>query len=135
MILVVDIDGTIALRNGREAFDWDHLDTDVPNAGVIELVRSVHNSGHQILFISGRHEKLRQPTQEWLDFHVLIPGQLLMRRNGDTRPDDVIKEEILLEYVSDLSEILAVLDDRNRVVRMWREKLNLLCLQVAEGNF
>lgn len=37
-------------------------------------------------------------------------------------------------FVVPTKEILCVLDDRNKVVKMWRE-LGLTCLQMAEGDF
>ena len=37
---------------------------------------------------------------------------------------------LLSEY-----DVAGVLDDRDQVVKMWRNELGLTCLQVAEGNF
>ena len=57
-----------------------------------------------------------------------------MRANGDYRADDVIKAEIFQEHILPRYSVAAVVDDRNRVVNMWRS-LGLICLQVAEGDF
>ena len=57
-----------------------------------------------------------------------------MRQNSDRRPDDVIKAEIYETCIEPYYNVLYVFDDRDRVVKMWREK-GLTCLQVAEGNF
>jgi len=57
-----------------------------------------------------------------------------MRSQGDTRPDEIVKREIYEEHIKPLYNVDFVLDDRNKVVKMWRS-LGLKVLQVAEGNF
>jgi hydroxymethylpyrimidine pyrophosphatase-like HAD family hydrolase len=135
MIILVDVDGTLALRNGREPFDWHLVHTDEPNSNVIQLVRLLNESGHNIIFISGRQEDLHHQTSLWIEKHVSVQGVLLMRPSGDFRSDEMVEEDLIRRHLSDFSQILFVLDDRTPVVRMWREKLGLTCLQVAEGNF
>jgi phosphoserine phosphatase len=49
------------------------------------------------------------------------------------RKDSIVKYEILQEIVKEYF-IPFVFDDRDQVVRMWREA-GLRCLQVASGNF
>ena len=60
---------------------------------------------------------------------------LLMRKDGDNRPDQIVKRELYERHVQGLYEIEGVLDDRDRVVAMWRNDLGLTCLQVAPGAF
>jgi adenylate cyclase class IV len=57
-----------------------------------------------------------------------------MRKTGDNRPDNIVKKEIFDSNIKNNYYIEFVLDDRNKVVKMWRE-LGLTCLQVADGNF
>ena len=133
MFVLVDIDGTLAIRTSREPFEWSLLDTDKVNPPVVEVVRALKISGHDIVFVTGRHEELRRATELWLLQHVAIPGELIMRPQSDSRPDDVIKEELIRARFQDFSEILLVIDDRKRVVDMWRQRLGLTCLQDADG--
>jgi hypothetical protein len=56
-----------------------------------------------------------------------------MRKTGDTRNDTIVKREILDELIKKYC-IKFVLDDRDRVVKMFRESW-IKVLQVAEGNF
>ena len=74
---------------------------------------------------------------EWLDKHGLSNRntQLFMRPAGDTRDDRIVKREIYEREIKGKYNVLWVLDDRNKVVDMWRRELGLTCLQVAEGNF
>lgn len=53
-----------------------------------------------------------------------------MRKTGDTRSDTIVKREILDELIKEYY-IEFALDDRDRVVKQWRES-GIKCLQVAE---
>jgi hypothetical protein len=59
---------------------------------------------------------------------------LKMRAAGDKRSDDIVKREIYEQKIAPWRTVVAVFDDRNKVVNMWRE-LGLLCLQVYPGDF
>ncbi len=49
-------------------------------------------------------------------------------------PDDQLKKLWLDQLFPNTDDVLCVFDDRDKVVKMWREN-GLSCLQVAEGNF
>jgi hypothetical protein len=57
-----------------------------------------------------------------------------MRGNDDNRCDSIVKEEIYNEYIKDKYNVLAVFDDRDRVVDMWR-RIGLPTYQVYYGSF
>lgn len=135
MVVISDIDGTLAVRVNRGPFEWHRLLDDQPNGSAIEVLHALHARGHEIIFISGRTEDLRTQTNLWLSRNVGLPGKLLMRRVNDNRRDDAVKAEIFMGLNLAREEVLLVLDDRDRVVKMWREKFGLRCFQVAEGNF
>lgn len=134
-VVLVDIDGTVALMAGRGPYDWDRVGDDVPNPAVIAAVRAMHAAGHGIVFCSGRDEVCRADTQAWLDLHVGVPAVgLFMRPAGDRRKDAVVKREIFDRQIRDRYHVIGVFDDRAQVVRMWRE-LGLTVFQVADGDF
>jgi hypothetical protein len=95
---------------------------------------AAHPSVSAIIAISGREEKARGITTKWLTECGVPYDELLMRADGDYRPDEVIKEEIYHQQLEHRFSIAAVIDDRDRVVRMWR-RIGLVCFQVAEGAF
>ncbi|MEU8814292.1 AAA family ATPase [Actinoplanes sp. NPDC048796] len=133
--LLVDIDGTVALMNGRGPYDWDEVGSDLPHQSVITAVRAMHAAGNAIVFCSGRDEVCRAETEAWLGLYVDVPYEaLFMRPWGDARKDWVVKQEIFEEEIRDRWRIVGVFDDRRQVVRMWRE-LGLTVFQVAEGDF
>lgn len=139
-VFLVDIDGTLALRDEsapdcRTPYEWHRVGEDLPNRPVITVVRALAAAGHRIVYVSGRSERCRAATGVWLAEHVGVPGEaLLMRRRRDNRRDDIVKKELYRRLVKPRWEVIAVLDDRDQVVRMWRD-LGLTVLQVAYGDF
>lgn len=140
--VVFDLDGTLALidhrlhyirgaRKNYEAF-FASCVYDPPNEPVCALLRQLFNhSAWDIIIVSGRSDKVRSETAQWLEDNRLCYEQLIMRREGDFRADDVIKEEILDQLLAEGREILFTIDDRQRVVDMWRRR-GITCLQCAQ---
>ena len=59
---------------------------------------------------------------------------LFMRKAGDRRDDSVIKKEMLVQLrIAGFNPVM-VFEDRDRVVKMWREN-GVRCMQVANGDF
>ena len=123
----------------RPKLNWDIFYEGCEQDPPIEPVRRIAHvlsQNYEIVIVSGRPiDKAGKQTEEWLrrNFHWPI-RHLLMRPSGDSRPDFVMKEEILDRARGGPQNIIACLDDRNQVVEMWRRK-GLLCMQVAEGDF
>jgi hypothetical protein len=89
-----------------------------------------------VWIVSGRNEQARDDTLQWLKHYGLEPDWLkFMRAHKDHRPDDEVKREWLHSLATtDRARIVAVFDDRDRVVAMWRSE-GLTCFQVAPGAF
>lgn len=138
--IIVDVDGTLALMNGRSPYDWDKVGTDLPNKPVIDLVGSYlkaqQASGREceLFIVSGRDGVCREQTEEWLQKNFNFEHKLLMRPEHDTRDDMQIKSEIYYLYIENEYDVQFVVDDRQKVVDMWRE-LGLTVFQVADGRF
>lgn len=145
---IVDIDGTITKPGERlkylqqEPKDWDSFYADCfddePHDDIVELVRNLIQGGqYEVVFCTGRRERCREKTEQWLYSYLEFrPSRetLLMRPDGDIRPDVVVKPELVVAAGIKLDEIAFVLEDRDCVVKKWRE-LGVRCLQVAEGKF
>lgn len=135
-VFLVDLDGTVALRDEtqpgvRRFFDWHRVGEDIPNPPVVAVVQAIAAAGHRIVYMSGRSEAARAGTSVWIAEHIGVAGEaLVMRRADDSRPDDVVKRELYERYIARRYTVTAVLDDRAKVVRMWRN-LGLTVLQVA----
>lgn len=132
--VLVDIDGTVALMNGRSPYDESRVDEDGPNTRVIDVVKALARDGHYIVFMSGRTAGCMDATADWLDRQGFGDYELHMRPVGDQRKDSIVKVELFDQHIRDRFNVTAVLDDRQQVVDAWRA-LGLTVLQVAEGNF
>lgn len=142
-MIICDIDGTIADIKHRLHFlsskpkNWDAFyeacDKDDCYQKIVALVRTLGDRGHPVIYVSGRRESTRNKTMAWLAARDLPFGALFMRADGDFRPDTVVKKEILDRHI-DKNLIWFVLDDRDSVVKMWRDE-GLTCLQVKEGDY
>lgn len=133
--VLVDVDGTVALLNGRNPYDETRVDEDLPNDPVIGVVRAMAAAGHRVVFMSGRTEGCRDATTSWLVRHVRVSFEgPFMRAVGDGRRDAVVKAELFDEHVRERFDVVCVLDDRRQVVEAWRS-MGLTVLQVAEGAF
>jgi len=134
--ILCDIDGTLADLRHRLHFvshgarNWDgffaaaHLDT--PIDGVRRLIQIVDRHGYEalegpaVILASGRPERLRKVTETWLVENGIGFDGLYMRPDGDTRPDHVVKAEILVQIRADGHEPFLAIDDRPSIIEVWR---------------
>ena len=147
--VIFDLDGTLADITARKELatksngklDWDvffdpsNIKLDVPNPPVVKLAQMLAEDGFTIIIFSGRSDKTEKTTRSWLSRNRVPFHKLVMRphRTMNFVPDEILKKDMLDKYV-DINDIFMVVDDRQKVVDMWRS-LGLICVQVAEGNF
>jgi predicted kinase len=132
---IVDLDGTLALaESGRSYYDWSRVDEDSPIERAIALVRLLHAAGHTIVIVTGRDAVCEAETKEWLEVWGVPYDLLIMRPEEDSRGDELIMAEIFHVQLQGKYFIAGILDDRKKVVDMWRSK-GLFVAQVAPGLF
>lgn len=146
--VIFDLDGTLALIDERRAkatkpdgkINWDvffapeNIQLDKPNWPVIESFKALQEAGFIVGIFSGRDDISREETKEWLMDHEIFPDFMRMRRNGSFTPDDKLKKLWLNDLLQEGHNIMCVFDDRDKVVKMWRDN-GITCFQVAEGQF
>ena len=154
--VIFDLDGTLAnievrrklakQRNGK--MDWEIFFSDKlialddPNMPVIMMAQALTAMGYKIAIFSGRSVSSILTTKRWLAEHDVKFDILKMRPTNHPfkfMPDEKLKlgwfEEVFIEPEDmDESQVVCVFDDRDKVVKMWRE-IGLTCMQVAPGNF
>ena len=132
-------------------FDADNIKLDEPNIPVIKMAQTFHKDGFKIVIFSGRNDRSWDATVEWL-WDNKVPWDLLVMRpdkfkdkswpiannnpaTPDLRfmPDEILKKKMLDTFV-DINDVFLVVDDRDKVVKMWRD-LGLNTFQVAPGDF
>lgn len=133
--ILVDIDGTLAHMNGRSPYDPTLYHTDSFDHIVAAVAESYATDMRSwMIVMSGRDETHRAETEQWLAKHNFKYDMLYMRPAGDNRNDAIVKDELFEKHIAGKFNVDFVLDDRDRVVKMWRAK-GLKVLQVADGNF
>lgn len=134
--VIFDIDGTLALTDPgeRDMYRWDQAENDTLNYPLAQLLEVLSNSGYTIIILSGRSEEGKEILDKWLDSHRVKYAHLYMREKDNFEKDFLFKERILKTKILPKYEVLAVFDDRDSVVDMWRRN-GLLCLQVNRGDF
>lgn len=132
--ILCDIDGTIAIRGDRGPHDLSLVVEDAPRPNTQRLLQCLETNFY-VVYLSGRQELCRGATKYWLAAHH-FPNYhgLFMRKDGDNRADEIIKAELYDLHIEPKYQVMAILDDRDKVVKMWRQK-GLLCLQVDYGDF
>lgn len=145
--VIVDIDGTIADLSHRLHLigtgkpDWEAFyslaEEDHPMLDNIKMITDFVYAGTSgrmdILFVTGRPERIRDTTSRWIARHATsLQGKLFMRADYDHRPDDEVKKDIHDVLLKPRHDIVRVYDDRPRVVRMWKS-LGYDVVDVGDG--
>lgn len=160
-LYIFDLDGTLALiehrkhiieEPGRDDDKWRRFYAacvdDQPNQPVIDTLKALRKGGAEIWIWSGRSDEVAAQTEEWLYKHDILqttmflhwepfapPEKLMMRKAGDFTPDHILKYQWLAELEPpERDRLTAVFEDRDRVVKMWRDA-GVQCFQVAAGDF
>lgn len=129
-----DIDGTLAEMVARGPFEWDKVGNDNPRHQVVNTLQALYGCGYRIIVMSGRDAVCQRETIDWLDRNEIPFDDIFMRPEGDMRKDNIVKQELFDKYVRFNYDVVAVFDDRQQVVDMWRA-MGVDCFQVQEGNF
>jgi phosphoglycolate phosphatase-like HAD superfamily hydrolase len=127
-IAVVDIDGVVAdVRHrlhhieGRRKH-WGAFfagaGEDPPHPEGLAVVATLA-ADHEVVFLTGRPERLRAVTEEWLDAHGIGGRRLVMRDARDHRPAPVFKLDEIARLAGSRS-VAIVVDDDARVLAALR---------------
>jgi phosphoglycolate phosphatase-like HAD superfamily hydrolase len=124
VLAVFDVDGVVAdVRHrlhhiARPPKNWPAFfaaaAADPPLATGVALAHE-WAAAHDLVWLTGRPERLRAVTERWLASHGLPAPRLLMRPAHDRRPAKVFKAEQLTRLARD-TEIAVVVDDDPEVV-------------------
>jgi len=131
---IFDIDGTLALNNHRNPYNYSEAINDKVNECVLNCLNKLKEN-YTIIICSGReaNKECYDITKKWLEKYNIFYNYLYMREDGDKRADYIVKEEMWLKICKDFY-IEAMFDDRNQVVNHARN-LGFNVFQVAEGDF
>jgi predicted kinase len=144
--IIVDLDGTLAIHNGRDPYDAENCHLDLVDDAVSTIIWALAEAfdklgpDFKVFFLSGREgtKSVKAKTLKWLQEKIWVDDynyELLMREEGDSkRPDFNVKYDLFNENIRGRYNILFAMDDRDQIVRLWRE-MKIKTLQVGYGNF
>ena len=124
-VYIFDIDGTIADITHRIHYidnrpaDWDSffgtVSKDKPKHWVIDIMRLL--PPERVLLFSGRNDVSAEDTIAWLEKYDVPYSELRMRWHHNFEGDEILKARMAQDY---WDRIRFIVDDRQRVVDMWR---------------
>lgn len=131
--IIVDIDWTLSnMDHKRSPYEFEKIKWDRLNVSLSTILGGLFRS-FDIYIFSWREDSCMKETKEWLEQKWVCYNGLFMRKAGDKREESTIKKEMFEENIK--QPVLAVFDDRQQVVDMWRLELWLPCYQVWYWNF
>lgn len=134
--VIFDIDGTLGLHVARGPYQFSRCETDAVNVAVADVLEGYRQDPDVVVvLLSGRPSEFREHTERWLKSYRIDYDHLFMRPEEDKRPDFLVKSDLFEENIRGKFNVLAVYDDRDQVVEVWRRVYGLTCLQVAYGDF
>jgi hypothetical protein len=123
--VIFDLDGTLAIMNGRSPFDDARCFEDLPNLPMVDVAKMYCDRPDvMVICLSGRDKgRAEDATVNWLLAHGINFDVLYMRKAGDSRKDSIIKRELYEKHIKDQYLVYAVFDDRPQVCReLWAEE-------------
>jgi hypothetical protein len=145
VIVFCDIDGTVAdnkhrvhhiERPTKEERDWDSfydparvMQDACIAAAVLPIKDLAGRRGIRFYFLTGRPERLRQVTQDWLLKYFDLREEILMRGDTDWRKAETYKEDSI-RWASTPNEEMLFIDDDERNFKMYSKWG--ICLKAPE---
>jgi phosphoglycolate phosphatase-like HAD superfamily hydrolase len=126
---VVDLDGVLADVDHRlhhlnsRPKDWAAFFAGITDDPVLPEGLAVARelaAEHELVYLSGRPERTRAATEDWLRRHDVPPGRVVLRRDHDRRPARVVKLSILRRLAAE-RPVVVLVDDDPAVCRAARE--------------
>lgn len=140
--IIIDLDGTLAETEHRrrmlkETQNWrlfkQNMALDTVNLWCREIIEQFKHK-YKIVIATGRSEESRSITEKWLRDNTIHYDALFFRKRDDFRDDTIVKKEIYQRKIKEKYTTLFVVDDRKKVVKMWRDE-GLVCLHCDWGDF
>lgn len=135
--IIVDIDGTIANSGWRKRSEGEKILLDRPITPIHFLLRQLKEcdpSKFAIVYLTGRDEKWREQTIQWLKKNGFPwDDELVMRKSGDLRSEIAVKNDLLLEKIAGRFRPIMAIDDHLQVCHGVWYKTGIFCLNVNQG--
>jgi hydroxymethylpyrimidine pyrophosphatase-like HAD family hydrolase len=119
--ILVDLDGTLAKLNGRDHYDASTCKDDSVNIVLWDTLKLFLQEGCRLIILSGRSEKFRLETIEWLHDKNIYYNGLYMRSAQDSEISGIeFKRNIYLNVIDPEFRVILAFEDDWRVADMYR---------------
>lgn len=144
--IIMDIDGVLTYLvkvSSKQVSPTEYeqfyvrIPRDKPNLWAKELGNAMRDNGYQIILLTGRHQRTRKATEDWILDKMEWSSKdyiLYMRPDENNQLDYKVKRDLYKKFIKPKYNILFVVEDRKSVVKMWR-KNKLVVLQNSDGNY
>lgn len=134
-VVVVDVDNVMADLSHRahlvkgQSRDWTKFYAELPNDKPVGLANFMFNMmrrhGHSIVIVTGRDERFRKETKEWLDKNNFKYDELIMRPEGSRIPNGRMKVSEFYKWMKrqEQVDVVAVFDSFDDAIDEYRELL------------
>lgn len=122
---VLDIDATLSDTSKRIGYierrpkDWDSFFEHAKDDAVLEeglAVATTLAADHEIVYLTGRPERTRRITEQWLKDNGFPAGKVYMRGNTDRRPSMLMKLS-RLKRLAEQRPVAILVDDDLSVIK------------------
>lgn len=125
--IIVDIDGTLSnsdhreylLNHGRRDEYFDQVSYDDLNEWCKDLIDR-YKQDHVVLLLTGRPERVRAETVNWLDLHNVHYDALIMRGEDDCEQGFIYKQKILQTRLEPNFDVKMIVDNDPDICEAFR---------------
>lgn len=137
-VFVFDLDGTLANCDHRQDLaknkDWDAFHAECTKddlyENVAQLLRVVSTS-NTVIIITGRDEKYKSETVDWLTANGLMVDEIFMRPEGNREKDHIFKLGVVDKFFGDretaLRHVICWFEDRDELTEELRNAGFTVC--------
>lgn len=134
LAVIYDVDGTLADVSGirhyvtddpkRKNFQKFHAAASYcrPHEDIVHLAQTTAEFGIYNFVVTARNEMWRYRTTVWLRKWEVPYAALLMRADGDQRPDVEIKKDILASIRERGYRVVYAVDDNPSIIALWKSE-------------
>ena len=141
MDIIFDIDNTLSddahrvhyIQQNSKNWDayFDALIDDAPITPTLEMLRTLYDARHRIILCTGRPEKYRYLTVQWLQKYDVPANALFMRQPKDGKLRNAQVKRAMIDRVREANyNPVAVFEDNPSSAAMWKE-CGLVVYQIA----
>lgn len=105
----------------KEAVIYD-LDGTLTKKSIAKKAKKDKAEGKKVIILTARSADQRKPTNKWLKSHDISADKVVMRPNGDNRPDSKTKETQYRKEIKGKYKVSKAYDDKGSNVKMLRKE-------------